>query len=132
MELLEAGVSFQSAYEQNVKSTAKSAALQSSASKPTSNCLSVNIKESEKKLASTPMGQKREYFMEQRLCWNCLKPGNRLESDSQSLHVISVTEDTVRCCTVLSLDPLRKELSPTGDVVFCRFHRPLLLVYSVV
>ena len=77
VEFLEAGVSFQSAHEQKVKSTTKSATSQYSVSKPTSSCLTVNVKESEKKLASTPMGQRREYVMEQRLCWNCLKPGHR-------------------------------------------------------
>ena len=45
--------------------------------RPTSQCLAVSVRDSEKRLADMNEEQQRDHIMEQRVCWNCLKPGHR-------------------------------------------------------
>ena len=72
------GMSYQSAHGKRVPLDRKVPLTKSYVPhRPTSQCLAVSVRDSEKRLADMNEEQRRDHIMEQRVCWNCLKPGHR-------------------------------------------------------
>ena len=72
------GMSYQSAHGKRVPLDRKVPLTKSYVPpRPTSQCLAVSVRDSKKRLADMNEEQRRDHIMEQRVCWNCLKPGHR-------------------------------------------------------